>query len=313
MRDIAIIIENLTRDFGPIRALDNLSLEVPRGTIFGFLGPNGAGKTTTINILLGLLEPTSGSVKVMNLDTRGHSADIRSLSGALLEHHGLYEQLSAEDNLEFYGRVWRMNDHERRARIEELLTNIDLWERRKEKVVQWSRGMKQKLALARVVMHRPELVILDEPTAGLDVVSANSIQNDLAGLSRDSGTTIFMATHNMSEAERLCNIVAVIRHGKLLAIGDPKELKMRSNRAQGAQVEIIGHGFSNELVASITNKHKVGIIEQSEQKLVLHLTGKVDTASVVSMLVAGGAQIEEVNKEKASLEDVFLSLVQEAK
>jgi ABC-2 type transport system ATP-binding protein len=311
MSDIAISIDKLTRDFGPVRALDGLSLEVTKGTIFGFLGPNGAGKTTTINILLGLLEPTSGSVKVMNLDTKEHAADIRSLSGALLEHNGLYEQLSAEDNLEFYGRVWHLNDNERRVRIKELLTKIDLWDRRKEKVFHWSKGMKQKLALARVIMHKPELVILDEPTVGLDVVAANSIRNDLASLAGDKGTTIFMATHNMTEAEKLCNTVAVIRHGKLLAIGDPEELKMRPSSAHNVRVEIIGQGFNSELVASITDKQKVSVTESSERRLILQFDGEADTAPIISLLVAGGAQVEEVNKSKASLEDIFLSLVEE--
>ena len=187
MTKTAIRIENLTRDFETVRAVDGLSLEVPSGIIFGFLGPNGAGKTTTINLLLGLLEPTSGRAEVLGFDTRTQPDEIRTRTGALLEHPGVYEQLTAEDNLEFYGRVWRMPAAERQARIKELLTHMGVWERRKERVGTWSKGMKQKLALARAMLHRPALVFLDEPTAGLDVMAAAAVRDDLEALGRPRG------------------------------------------------------------------------------------------------------------------------------
>ena len=214
MATLAIRLEQLTRNFATVRALDRLSLQVPAGVIYGFLGPNGAGKTTTINLLLGLLEPTAGRVEVLGFDTRTHAGEVRARCGALLEHTGLYEHMSAEDNLEFYGRVNRMSAADRSARIKELLTDIGLWDRRKEKVGQWSKGMKQKLALARTMLHRPPLLLLDEPTAGLDVMAANEVRHDLATLAAREGTTIFLTTHNMVEAERLCAEVAVIRSGQ---------------------------------------------------------------------------------------------------
>jgi len=139
MTETAIRVENLTRDFETVRAVDGLSLEVPAGIIFGFLGPNGAGKTTTINLLLGLLEPTSGRADVLGFDTRTQADKVRTRTGALLEHPGLYEQLTAEDNLEFYGRIWRLPATERQARIKELLTHMGLWERRRERVGTWIR------------------------------------------------------------------------------------------------------------------------------------------------------------------------------
>ena len=168
----AIQTRDLTRAFGEVRAVDGISFEVPAGSVFGFLGPNGSGKTTTIRLLLGLLKPTSGSASVLGFDTQTQADEIRLNCGALLEHTGLYERMSAEDNLEFYGRVWRIPATERKERIKNLLESLELWDRRKDNVVQWSRGMKQKLAVARVLLHRPKLIFLDEPTAGLDPVAA---------------------------------------------------------------------------------------------------------------------------------------------
>jgi ABC-2 type transport system ATP-binding protein len=310
MANVAIRINDLTRDFSSVRALDGLSIEIPEGIIFGFLGPNGAGKTTTINILLGLLEPTSGIVEVLGLNTRTRADDIRSHTGALLEYPGLYEQLSAEDNLEFYGRIWHLADVNRRERIKELLTQIGLWERRKEKVVKWSKGMKQRLALARALMHQPSLLILDEPTAGLDVMGATAIRNDLANLANNKGVSIFMATHNMAEAEKLCHQVAIIRQGKLLATGNPNELRKQTG---GLQVEVIGTGFSEDLVNVIRAQPEVSTVERSKNRVVIQFTKEIDTAPLVNLLVNKGVQVEEVSKVKASLEDVFLTLMEEEK
>ena len=199
-----IRINHLTRDFGRVRAVDDLSLEVPAGIIFGFLGPNGSGKTTTIHLLLGLPEPTTGRAEVLGFDTNTQADEIRARAGALLEHDGLYEQMTAEDNLEFYGRVNRMPSVERQTRIKDLLTQMNVWDRRKERIGKWSRGMKQKLAVARDLMHHPRVLFLDEPTAGLDVVAAAALRDDLANLTAREGVTVFLSTHNMAEAEKLC-------------------------------------------------------------------------------------------------------------
>src|SRR3984885_4531415 len=192
MAEPAIRALGLTRTFAAVRALDDLNIEVPVGSVFGFLGPNGAGKTTTIRLLLGLIEPTSGRAEVLGFDTRTQGAEIRARAGALLEHAGLYERLSAEDNLRFYGRVAQMPKAQLDERIQELLTHLGLWDRRREAVVKWSRGMKQKLAIARALVHRPGLVFLDEPTAGLDPVAAANLRDDLAALASRQGATIFL-------------------------------------------------------------------------------------------------------------------------
>src|SRR5690349_17696961 len=276
MPELAIRAQGLTRTFETVRALDDLNLEVPAGSVFGFLGPNGAGKTTTIRLLLGLIEPTSGSAQVLGFDTRTQGAEIRARTGALLEHSGLYERLSAEDNLRFYGRVAHMPKAQLDQRIQELLTHLGLWDRRKEAVVKWSRGMKQKLAIARPLLHRPGLVFLDEPTAGLDPVAAATLRDDLAALAARQGATIFLTTHNMAEAEKLCHRVAVIREGKLLAVGSPAELRSRG----GQRTEIDGGGFSDSMLAALRQQASVAEASVENGRLTLALK---DGASVAPL------------------------------
>jgi ABC-2 type transport system ATP-binding protein len=313
MTDVAIRMQNLTREFGQngglVRAVDGLSLDVPSGIVFGFLGPNGAGKTTTIRLLLGLLEPTQGCAEVLGYDTRAQADQVRTYTGALLEHTGLYEQLSAEDNLEFYGRAFRMSAGERRVRIKELLTDMELWERRKERVAKWSRGMKQKLALvARALLHRPPLVLLDEPTAGLDVMAAVAVRDDLAALAAREGVTVFLTTHNMAEAERLCSQVAVIREGRLMALGHPDVLRAR---AGGPHIEIVGRGFTESALALLRARPEVAAVEARNGHLIIDLRAETDAAPLVSLLVGAGVQVEEVRRGKASLEEVFVTLMEE--
>ena len=223
---LAIQTKNLTHTLKNGKAaLSALSIEVPQGNIFGFLGSNGSGKTTTIHLLLGLLKPKSGVAKVLDFDTQTQSAEIRNRTGVLLEDTGLYEWLSAEDNLEFHGRIYRLPKKERRARIKELLTYLGLWERRHDRVGKWSRGMKQKLAVARALLHRPALVFLDEPTAGLDPMATSALGDLLLELVAKEGITVFLTTHNLAEAEKLCDRVGIIKQGKLLATGTVNELK----------------------------------------------------------------------------------------
>lgn len=310
MNGYAIRTTHLTRDFAAVRAVDDITLEVESGTVFGFLGPNGTGKTTTIRLLLGLLEPSAGNAEVLGHDTRRNPDEIRRRSGALLEHHGLYERLSAYDNLEFYGRVWHMPKAERQARIKELLTDLNLWERRDENAGNWSRGMKQKLAVARTLLHRPELIFLDEPTAGLDPVAAAALRDDLAGLARSQGVTIFLTTHNLTEAEKLCQRVGVIRQGKLVALGSPDDLRNNNGKPR---VEISGRGFSESALGALRSRPEVADIRHENGKLSIALTQAASSAPIIKLLVESGAEIEEVRKGSADLEQAFLSLLEEEK
>lgn len=298
----------MTRRFGEVMAVDDVSLTVPAGVIFGFLGPNGAGKTTTIRLLLGLIEPNAGQVEVLGLDTRTAGQGIREQCGALLEHSGLYERLTAEENLRFYGRAWHLERAELDTRIRELLTHLGLWERRGDLVGKWSRGMKQKLAVARALLHRPSLVFLDEPTAGLDPVAAAALREDLLTLASAQGVTVFLTTHNLVEAERVCGLVGVIRQGRLLAVGPPEELR---RTARAPHIEIGGQGFTSEVLQRLRELPEVVSLEGQPDRLVVEVRDGARPHGLVSLLVHAGAEVDEVRRQTATLEEVFLSLVEE--
>jgi len=310
MPDPIIRTDHLSRSFGAVKAVDDLTLEVPAGIVFGFLGPNGAGKTTTIHLLLGLLEPSQGQASVLGFDTRNQSSAIHAHCGTLLEFAGLYERMTAEDNLDLYGRINRMPAGDRRARIQELLTHLDLWDRRKDIVGKWSKGMKQKLAVARTLIHRPPLVFLDEPTAGFDPQAAAALHKDLLSLVEREGVTVFLNTHNLVEAEKLCARVGVIRQGKLLTVGSPDELR-RSNGA--SQAEIVGSGFTDQMLAQLRARQEVSRVELQNGHLLIDLHEDSQVGPLVSLIVAAGGQVEEIRRGKASLEDVFLTLMEEDK
>jgi ABC-2 type transport system ATP-binding protein len=308
MSEPIIRIEHLSRTFGVVKAVDDLSLEIPAGIVFGFLGPNGAGKTTTIHLLLGLIEPTYGKASVLGFDTRTQADEIRLNSGALLEFAGLYERMTAEDNLDLYGRIYRMPASDRKARIKELLTHLELWDRRKEQVGKWSRGMKQKLAVARALFHHPPLIFLDEPTAGFDPLAAAALRTDLAALVAREGVTVFLTTHNLTEAEKLCAQVGVIRNGKLLMVGNPDELRMSRGKPH---VEITGHGFTEQILSSLRGRPEVANVEQQNGNLLIDLHNDTEISPLVRMIVLSGGEVEQVCREERSLEDVFLTLMKE--
>ena len=310
MSSVAFRTEHLSRVFGAVKALDDLSLEVPAGAVFGLLGPNGAGKTTTIRLLLGLIEPTSGRAEVLGYDTRTQGQQIRDRVGALLEHTGLYERLTAEDNLDYFASIWGMAGGTKRERIRELLTHFGLWERRQDRVATWSRGMKQKLAIARAIVHRPALVFLDEPTAGLDPAASVALREDITSLAAANGTTVFLTTHNLTEAERVCGLVAVIRAGTLAALGAPGQLRARAGRSI---VRVTGSGFTADGVAeALRARPDVADLTVTDGTMEIVPNGKLDTSALIPWLIERGATIDEVRRETASLEDVYLSLMEDA-
>src|SRR6266498_1335119 len=304
----AIQTNQLTRSFGELKAVDHLTLEVPRGTVFGFLGPNGSGKTTTIRLLLGLLDADQGEAQVFGFNTKTQANEVRVRCGALLEHHGLYERLSAAENLDYYGRIWHMSKEDREQRIRELLEPLDLYRRRDEPIGRWSRGMKKKIAVARTLMHRPELIFLDEPTAGLDPVALTALRDDLMTLVSKEGVTIFLTTHNLAEAEKLCNQVGVINHGRLLANGSPAVLRRRTS---APRLYVTGQGITAQVIEDLQRNTLVKRVQQQNGRLLVDLNDLTRSHEIVTHLVKANVLIDEVYKEKVDLEDVFLQLVEE--
>lgn len=304
----AIETEEMTRYFGNLCAVDRLSLRVPGGSIFGFLGPNGAGKTTTLRLLLGLLDIDGGSARVLGYDVASQAHAIREHSGVVLEHDGLYQRLSVHDNLDFYGRVYHLGSSDRRARIRELLQHLGLWERRDVAIVELSKGLRQKVAFARALLHRPALVFLDEPSSGLDPVASVALRRDIQMLARKEGTTVFLTTHNLGEAEKLCDWLGMLREGKLVAVGTPEELTARSGKPVA---RIYGRGFSQGAVAGLLALPKVDAVLMESDHLQVELEPGAEAAPLVGVLIRAGAEVERVHKERGSLEEAFVALMKE--
>jgi ABC-2 type transport system ATP-binding protein len=216
----AIEVRELTRDFDGLRAVDHLTFDVGQGEVFGFLGPNGAGKTTTIRMLTGQLRPTSGSASVMGHDIVNDRDGLKPQIGVVFEYTNLYERLSARDNLEFSARLYGVDGR----RVDEVLRQVGLADRARDTVKKYSSGMKQRLLIARALLHEPRVLFLDEPTRGLDPNVARDIRGFVAGLAQQ-GVTVFLTTHYMEEADRLSSRVAILDHGRVVALGPPAQLK----------------------------------------------------------------------------------------
>lgn len=294
-----IRLDGVVKEFDGVRALDGLSLEVQPGAIFGFLGPNGAGKTTTINVLLGLIAPERGTARVLGLDTVTQGDQVRARVGALLDETGLYPQMSVYENLVFYARVWEVEP----SRVEDALVDAGLAGRRDDLASTLSRGMCQRLALARARLHDPEILFLDEPTAGLDVMAAREVRRSLRAAA-DNGVSIFLTTHNMAEAEELCERVAVIREGRLLAEAEPKALL----ETRGHEVLITGTGLGAAVERILARKDVLSAVA-SNGRLRLRMSTD-DPAGVVAELVGLGASVSEVSRG-SRLEDAFVELMGE--
>ena len=302
---LAIHIENVSKGFGVAKGLDRLTLDVQQGSVFGLLGPNGAGKTTTLRILLGLVLPDSGSVTVLGRDPAVDARAVRRATGALLENDGLYERLSAEENLEYYGRIYQIPQAVRRQRIGEILTAFGLAERRREPVRWWSRGMRQKLAIGRALLHRPPLLLLDEPFAGLDPLAAVELREALASLAASDGTTVLLTSHDLAHVEKVCALVAVIRAGHVLAAGAPAELIRKSTNLE---VDVTGVGLSNAVLAAMLAERI--IVSYSLDGAVARVTCTSEARpSLTTELVRRGVSVNEAHTRRNSLEETFLALI----
>jgi ABC-2 type transport system ATP-binding protein len=283
-------------------------LQVNEGEVFGFLGPNGAGKTTTVRLLACLIAPTSGRAWVNNLEVGKADQQIRAQVGILTESPGLYERLSARRNLEFFAELYGVKDA--RGQVEKYLRLLELWDRREAEANTLSKGMKQKLAIARALLHEPPVLFLDEPTSALDPEAAKTVRDFIDTL-RGQGRTIFLCTHNLDEAERLCDRIAVFRQ-RLIAVDTPEALR---RQLFGRQTVVYLAGLANRFAGALRPlpfvKHIEAVQEGSESgKLVISLDDPpARNPVIVQTLVDQGARIQFVNELRHSLEDVYLSLI----
>jgi ABC-2 type transport system ATP-binding protein len=303
MTDNMIYTSNLSKSFGENLAVDRLSLEIPAGEVFGLLGPNGAGKTTTIRMLSALIGPTGGEARVAGFDVTKDGYMVRKSVGILTETPGMYNQLSAERNLSFFAKLYEVADIP--AQVEKYLRMLGLWERRHEEVGTFSKGMRQKLAIARALLHEPKILYLDEPTSGLDPQASRIVREFIAGL-RQEGRTIIICTHNLNEADRLCDRVAVFR-SSLLALDTPTNLR---RQIFGRMVVFHLTEAQPGLVEVVEGVDFVQKAESVENKLVITLDDpEAQNPTLVKLLVEQGAEIRFVGELRRSLEDVYLHLV----
>jgi ABC-2 type transport system ATP-binding protein len=302
-----IVAEDLTKSFGDILAVDRLTLSVNQGEVFGLLGPNGAGKTTTVRMLTALLAPSGGKASVAGFKIGEEDQDIRRKIGLLPEAPGLYDALTAEQNLAFYGAMYGVENID--SQSQRYLELLGLWNRRYEPVGTFSKGMRQKLAIARSLLHEPEVLFLDEPTSGLDPQAARLVRNFIADL-KNEGRTIILCTHNLEEADRLCDRVAVIS-GHLLALDAPGVLR---RKIFGRKVVFHLTETKQELIKALEKFDFVTEIQQVDKKIVVAVEDpEKNNPQLIKALVDAGGEIQFVGELRRRLEDVYLELMEAAK
>jgi len=302
----AVILESLSKQLGGRQILKTVSFAVQQGDIFGYLGPNGAGKTTTIRILLGLLTPSSGSARVLGEDVSRD--EVRRKVGFVLESDGLYENKSGEENLGYYARLYGVSQPERK--IDGVLDLVGLKDRAKDQVGTYSRGMRQRLALARAMVHDPPLLILDEPTAGVDPSGQIEVREVILNMARREGKTILLSSHNLDEVQRICNRIALISRGEIRLCGELEEL--RRERSVN-EVEIrISEAIPEHLLAELQSLSNLGLRQAKDTTLIFAPKEGMKIPDVVRLLVNRGVDIEGVSRKEVSLEEIYSAMLQEA-
>jgi ABC-2 type transport system ATP-binding protein len=297
--------QNLTKQFGDQLAVDRLTLDIDEGEVFGFLGPNGAGKTTTIRMLTSLITPTAGSARVLGYEVGREDQQIRRNVGILTETPGMYDRLSAHRNLAIFARLYEVEKVD--VQVEKYLKLLGLWERRDDPVGEFSKGMRQKLAIGRALLHEPRVLFLDEPTAALDPEASRLVHDFITEL-KEQRRTIFLCTHNLDEADRLCDRVAVFKT-RLRVVDTPGRLR---RQVYGRQVVIHLRGPAEGYLPGVQALPFVKEAEVHEGKLLLTLDDpESDNPAIIRQLVNEGAEVQFVGEVRYSLEDVYLQLVKE--
>ena len=299
-----IKVENLTKRFNGITAVDNISFEVEEGTIFGFLGPNGAGKTTTINILCTLLSPTSGNAYIAGYDCMKEPAKVRKAIGIVFQDTTLDKDLTAYENLIFHAYLYNVPKNEMKQRVSDVLRFVAVYERKDDLVKKFSGGMKRRLEVARGLIHRPRVLFLDEPTLGLDPQSRSNLWEFITELPKKHSVTIFMTTHYMEEAE-VCNRIAIIDKGKIIAMGSPEELK----RMVSGDVVYIRTADNINAKREIEKLLNTAVSEKDGE---LYMTCDMGDTCIPEMMRKIGEKVLSVRLQRPTLNDVFLKLTGKA-
>ncbi|MHA2826108.1 ABC transporter ATP-binding protein [Vibrio harveyi] len=307
MTEYAIQAENVVKKFGDFTAINNITLNVPKGSIYGFLGPNGCGKSTTIRVLTGLLSPSEGNVDVLGLEIPRQSELLRLKIGYMTQKFSLYDDLSVQENLEFIGQIFGMDTKALKARIEEQLATYGLDQLRKQRVGGMSGGQKQRLSLAAATMHKPELLFLDEPTSAVDPENRRDFWEQLFDLS-DQGTTILVTTHYMDEAER-CHRLAIMEAGEIRADGEPEQLMAR----MGVNIVEVKADNLRELKEKVIKREEVRSAAQLGIRLRILIHQHIEQP--INWLIQTFPELEgcEMNIARPSLEDVFVSVTGEGR
>ncbi len=298
----SIEIKNLTKKFADFIAVDNISLDIDDGELFGLLGPNGAGKTTTLSMLATILKPTSGSAKLSGIDITEQDKVRRSI-GIVFQDPSLDDELTGRENLDFHGRMYHMPSKLRSQRIDEVLKLVNLEDKAKMQIKTYSGGMKRRLEIARGLMHHPKILFLDEPTLGLDVQTRRNIWEYIEKLNKEEKLTIILTTHYMEEADFLCNRIAIIDHGKIMALDTPDNLK----NSMGGDIIDLATDEKEKLKDSLVFEwiKDMKILENSLRITVVN--GEKAIPEILSLATRIGIKISSVNLKKPTLEDVFIS------
>ena len=302
--------ENLTKKFGDLIAVDSVTLRVEEGEVLGFLGPNGAGKTTTVRMLCCLISKTSGTARIAGYEV-GNEADslkIRKLIGLVPDNVGLYDSLSAYDNLDFYGKLYDCTETQRKENIHRLLTMLGLWEKKDVAAGTFSKGMKQKLAIARSLIHDPKVLFMDEPTANLDPESAKTVRDFILDMKNEK-RTIFLNTHNLDEAQRICDKIAIL-NTKLKAMGTPSELE----RSVSGRKTVIQLEQASDAILSALKKLPIRNIVVDGNRLTIDVADPEKENSVImDTIFRAGGHVQSATIVGSTLEDAYLNLVRRAK
>ena len=305
-----VVISGLTKNFDDLTAVDHIELNVPKGSIYGLLGPNGAGKSTTIRLLCTLLRPDDGTAHVSGLDILEYPVQVREITGILPEegNHTLYQTLSGYENLDYFARLYDVPEDEIPERIEELLTFMGLWDRKDDPAGELSTGNRQRLALCRALLHKPKVLLLDEPTAALDPVAAKRVRELILSLSEKYSQTFFINSHNLSEVQRMCDRIAIIDEGKILLSGDTQELRTRLQASQDFRIRVVENlekaGSISESMDFVTSMKK------EADSLIVTIEDPIsNNSTLMQSLLSQGIKLVEFAEEEATLEDLYLDVI----